>query len=177
VEVRLQLGPSTTRATSLAFPLHSFSFIFALILLRLDIAFLLPICEKYQSTSAFKTAYHSLTPQTTTIVSPLGPSVHMLHKAAVGFFCLSLSSAPPQGQGGPNDPKSKTCLFNNHRTIVVGDTLFVHGGEWASDLGFIKHNNCTALQVTKWQTTSSVPHPPFAHVETISTLSPFILLC
>jgi len=82
----------------------------------------------------------------------------MFRKAAIGLICLLLLPAV-QGQGGFTDPRSNICLFDNHKTIVVGETLFVDGGEWASDSRFHKDNG-TASEIEKWQSASSIPAHP-----------------
>jgi len=85
-------------------------------------------------------------------------ALHMFHIAAIGLISLLLLPAV-QGQGGFTDPRSNICLFDNHKAIVVGETLFVDGGEWASDLGFNKDNGI-APKIEKWQSASSIPAHP-----------------
>lgn len=90
-----------------------------------------------------------------------GPASKLNSKSLclVAAMATLLAALPVvNGQGAISDPRAKICLFDNHRTTVVGSTLYVDGGEWASDIGFFSSNN-TAHSVTKWQSASPVPLP------------------
>lgn len=88
--------------------------------------------------------------------------------ASVGLICLLLFSAVVQGQAS-TDPRSSICIFNYHRTIVVGETLFIDGGQWVSNGGFDSNNTSPTLD--GWQneylwrlnltTTFSARSPPW----------------
>lgn len=77
-------------------------------------------------------------------------------RSVISFTCLlglDLSTklgVHAQGQTS-TDPRDLICLFDNFRTIVSGDTLFVDGGEWAPKDTF--RSNGTATSIVKWQST------------------------
>ena len=64
------------------------------------------------------------------------------------------------------DPIRQICLFGNHVTTVAGDTLFIDGGDWASNRGFNDNNTAPASSVNPWQSASCL-----AQLKIISTTS------